>query len=135
MKITQFTDYSLRLLIYLSVNRNRVVTVREVSDFYAISSEHLKKIVRKLSELGHIRTLRGKNGGLMLAREPVEINLGHLLRHSENLNLVPCDDVGDSCPISNCKLHGIIGDARGAFLAVFDSKTLADLQPHSFPKL
>lgn len=129
MKITQFTDYSLRLLLYLSLRRETVVTVREVSEFYSISSEHLKKIVRKLSELGHIKTLRGKNGGVMLARDPADINLGHLLRHSENLNLVPCHDSGDTCPIMDCKLAGLIDDARDAFLAVFDAKTLADIQP------
>jgi Rrf2 family nitric oxide-sensitive transcriptional repressor len=129
MKITQFTDYSLRLLIYLAMHRDRVSTVREVSDFYSISSEHLKKIVRRLSELGHISTVRGKNGGLMLAREPTEINLGDLLRQSENLNLVPCHEAGDTCPIAGCKLRCVIENARDAFLAVFDGKTLADIQP------
>lgn len=129
MKITQFTDYSLRLLIYLSARREKVCTVREVSEFYGISSEHLKKIVRRLTELGHINTVRGKNGGLRLAREPEQINLGQLLRHSENLNLVPCHEQGDTCPITGCKLRGVIEDARDAFLAVFDSKTLADIQP------
>lgn len=129
MKITQFTDYSLRLLIYLSMHRDRVSTVREIAGFYSISSEHLKKIVRRLSELGHIRTVRGKNGGLMLAREPAEINLGELLRHSENLNLVPCHEAGDTCPIDGCKLRCVIENARDAFLAVFDGKTLADIQP------
>lgn len=129
MKITQFTDYSLRLLIYLSMRREGVSTVREISEFYSISSEHLKKIVRRLSELGHIRTVRGKHGGLMLAREPGEINLGALLRQSENLNLVPCHDSGDTCPILGCKLRSVIEDARDAFLAAFDGKTLADIQP------
>ena len=129
MKITQFTDYSLRLLIYLALHRDKVCTVREISDFYSISSEHLKKIVRRLSELGHIRTVRGKNGGLMLAREPAEINLGALIRQSENLNLVPCHEAGDTCPIAECKLRGLIENARDAFLAVFDGKTLADIQP------
>ncbi|MBR9973520.1 RrF2 family transcriptional regulator [Magnetospirillum sulfuroxidans] len=128
MKITQFTDYSLRLLIYLAMHRDRVSTVREVSDFYSISSEHLKKIVRRLSELGHISTVRGKNGGLMLAREPSEINLGALLRQSENLNLVPCHEAGDTCPIAGCKLRCVIETARDAFLGVFDGKTLADIQ-------
>jgi len=133
MKITQFTDYSLRLLIYLSMRREGVSTVREISEFYSISSEHLKKIVRRLSELGHIRTVRGKHGGLMLAREPDQINLGALLRQSENLNLVPCHDSGDTCPIFGCKLRSVIEDARDAFLAAFDSKTLADIQPDALP--
>lgn len=127
MKITQFTDYSLRLLVYLATNRDRVSTVREISEFYDISSEHLKKIVRRLAELGHIRTLRGKRGGLMLAREPADINLGELLRQFENLNLVPCHDAAGCCPVAGCKLRGLIETARESFLTVFDGKSLADI--------
>lgn len=127
MKITQFTDYSLRLLIYLAKRRDRISTVREIAEFYDISSEHLKKVVRHLSELGHIRTVRGKKGGLALAREPAEINVGQLVRQSENLNLLPCHEAGDTCPIEACHLRALTDIARDAFLAVFDDKTLADI--------
>ena len=127
MKITQFTDFSFRLLLYLSRSRERVVTVREVADYYGISSEHLKKIVRSLSDVGHIQTVRGKHGGLKLAREPSEINLGALIRSQENLALLPCFEPCDTCPVSECKLRGLVDEALAAFLAPFDGKTLADI--------
>lgn len=127
MKITQFTDYSLRLMLYLASRRDRVVSVREIAEFYDISSEHLKKIVRRLAELGYIVTQRGKHGGLRLACEPEAINLGRLLRQEENLCLLPCHDEGQSCPIVNCKLAGVVDDALAAFLGVLDQKTLADI--------
>lgn len=127
MKITQFTDYSLRLMLYLAGHRDRIVSVREIAEFYDISSEHLKKIVRRLAELGYITTMRGKNGGLKLACEPETINLGRLLRQEENLCLLPCSDEGQSCPVADCKLAGIVGEALSAFLGVLDRKTLADI--------
>ncbi|MCR6630724.1 MAG: Rrf2 family transcriptional regulator [Magnetospirillum sp.] len=127
MKITQFTDYSLRLMLYLAGNRERVVTVREVADFYGISSEHLKKIVRRLAELGYLSTVRGKNGGLLLACDPQAINLGRLMRQEENLALLPCSEPGCTCPVPACKLAGIVDEALDAFLGVLDRKTLADL--------
>jgi Rrf2 family nitric oxide-sensitive transcriptional repressor len=127
MKITQFTDYSVRLLIYLSRHRDRVVTVREVAEYYVISSEHLKKIVRSLAELGHVLTVRGKHGGLRLAREPEAIDLGRLFREQENLALLPCHEPCDTCPIMECRLRSLVDEALAAFLAVFDGKTLADV--------
>lgn len=128
MKITQFSDYSFRLLVMLANNRDRVVTVREVADHYGISAEHLKKIVRTLAELGHVRTVRGKHGGLLLARDPGEINLGRLFRNEENLALLPCSDGEDECcPLPECKLRATTEEALAAFLAVYDRHTLADL--------
>ena len=127
MKITQFTDYSLRMLLHLVQHRDRLVTVREVAEVYGVSSEHLKKIVRQLAELGHIATVRGKNGGLRLAREPEEINLGQLFRAEENMAVLPCFEDAGACPIHRCKLRGVVNDAVDAFLAVLDGKTLKDL--------
>lgn len=127
MKITQFTDYSLRLMLYLAGQPERVVSVREVSEFYGISSEHLKKIVRRLIELGYLGSVRGKHGGLRLLREPGAINLGQLMREEENLALLPCRDAAQPCPVNGCKLSGIVDDALAAFLGVLDRKTLADL--------
>nr|WP_068432762.1 Rrf2 family transcriptional regulator [Magnetospirillum sp. XM-1]CUW38976.1 HTH-type transcriptional regulator nsrR\ len=127
MKITQFTDFSIRLLIYLSRHRDRVVTVREVAEYYDISAEHLKKIVRSLADLGHVQTVRGKHGGLRLGREPRDIALGHLFRQQENLALLPCHEPCDTCPIVECKLRSLVDNALMAFLAVFDGKTLADV--------
>lgn len=127
MKITQFTDYSLRLMLYLAGQRDRVVSVREIAEFYDISSEHLKKIVRRLNELGYLSTVRGKYGGVRLACEPETINLGRLMRQEENLALLPCHDQLDPCPVADCKLAGVIDEALAAFLGVLDQKTLADL--------
>lgn len=127
MKITQFTDFSIRLLIYLARNPDRVVTVREVAEYYDISAEHLKKIVRSLSELGHLQTVRGKHGGLRLGRPPMEIDLGHLFRSQENLSLLPCHEDCDACPIADCRLRSLVDSALAAFLAVFEGKTLADV--------
>ncbi len=127
MKITQFTDYSFRLLLYLSRSRDRVATVREVADYYGISSEHLKKIVRSLSDAGHVQTVRGKHGGLRLAREPSEINLGRLIRDQENLALLPCHEPCDTCPVLDCKLRVLVDAALAAFLEKFDGQTLADI--------
>jgi Rrf2 family nitric oxide-sensitive transcriptional repressor len=127
MKITQFTDYSFRLLLFLARHPDRVVTVREVADYYGISAEHLKKIVRSLSDLGHIATVRGKYGGLRLGRDPAEINLGRLIRDHENLALLPCHEPCDTCPVTDCKLRALVDQALDAFLAPFEAKTLADI--------
>lgn len=127
MKITQFTDFSLRLLFYLARHRDRVVTVREIAAYYEISAEHLKKIVRRLAELGHISTVRGKHGGLRLAREPVEINLGELVRNFENIELMPCCDPEVCCPVAECHLKRLMDTGLAAFLAVLDARTLADV--------
>ncbi|RAU20400.1 transcriptional regulator [Paramagnetospirillum kuznetsovii] len=127
MKITQFTDYSFRLLLYLARSPGRVVTVREVAEHYGISAEHLKKIVRSLSDLGHVQTVRGKLGGLKMARDPSEINLGQLVRAQENLNLLPCHEPCDLCPMQTCKLRDLVDEALDSFLGFFDAKTLADI--------
>ena len=127
MKITHFTDYSLRLLMYLARNPERTVTVREISEFHEISSEHLKKVVRGLNDLGHLQTIRGKNGGLRLAKKPTEINIGQLVRDEENLSLLPCYDERDGCTLADCRLRGVVDDALMAFFSVLDSKTLADI--------
>ena len=71
--------------------------------------------------------MRGKHGGLKLARDPAEINLGALIRSQENLALLPCFEPSDTCPVGACKLRGLVDEALAAFLAPFDGKTLADI--------
>lgn len=127
MKITQFTDFSVRLLIYLAKSRDRVVTVREIADHHGISAEHLKKVVRRLSELGYITTVRGKRGGLRIARDPGVITLGRIMREQENLSLLPCDGEDENCPLDSCRLKDAVERALSAFLAELDRETLADL--------
>lgn len=127
MKITQFTDFSLRLLLYLMRNPGRVVAVREIAAFYDISAEHLKKVVRHLVANGHIITVRGKHGGLKLGRVPAEISLGRLFRESENLSLMPCHDGGRSCQVEHCKVNTVVERGLAAFLAELDAVTLSDM--------
>lgn len=127
MRITQFTDFSLRMLMYLAANRGRLVSVGEIAEHHGISGAHLRKVVGKLTESGHIRAVRGKNGGMALAREPEEINLGALLRAHENLTMLPCFDSAESCPQEDCKLGGLTTRALDAFLAVWDERSLADI--------
>jgi Rrf2 family nitric oxide-sensitive transcriptional repressor len=127
MKVTQFTDFSLRLLLYLAQAGDRVVTVREIAEFHDISAEHLKKVVRSLADLGHVKTVRGKHGGLLLARKPAEINIGRLVRDSENLAILPCFEHSDECQLKTCRLRTVMDTALEAFLAVLDKQTLADM--------
>ncbi|MFV3130143.1 RrF2 family transcriptional regulator [Niveispirillum sp. KHB5.9] len=129
MRLTRYTDYGLRVLLYLGMKREGLATVPEIAARYGISENHLTKIVNELGRLGHIRTLRGRNGGLALGREPAEINLGALVRQLEaDMSLVECFETGNTCPItSDCRLQKVLGKALLAFLAVLDEVTLADL--------
>lgn len=129
MRLTRYTDYGLRVLLYLGMKREGLSTIPEIANRYAISENHLTKIVNELGRLGHVRTVRGRNGGMALGRPPAEINLGALVRQLENdMSLVECFDTGNTCPItSDCRLQKVLGKALAAFLAVLDEVTLADL--------
>jgi Rrf2 family nitric oxide-sensitive transcriptional repressor len=130
MRLTRFTDNALRCLMYLGQNPDRVVTVGEVSRRMGMSEDHLLKVVRRLVDLGHVRTLRGRSGGLLLNRAPSEIVLGEVVRATEdNLAIVPCFQPGDeSCPLrDNCDLADAFEEALGAFFDVLQKRTLADL--------
>lgn len=130
MQLTLYTDYSLRVLIYLGLRRDRLSTVSEIAQSYGISRNHLVKVVHNLSTLGFIYSTRGKGGGLSLARAPELINIGDVVRHTEvNFNIVECfDGKSLNCPITAaCRLKGLLGDAAAAFLHVLDGYTLADL--------
>lgn len=127
MKLTQFTDFSLRMLLYLGTHRDRLVTIGEVAEFYGISEEHLKKVSRHLAVGGYLTTVRGRCGGVTLAREPSEINVAALVRGCENLDLLPCGE-DDGCPVrGTCKLKTIVKGGLDAFLAHLGAYTLADL--------
>lgn len=130
MQLTLYTDYSLRVLIYLGLRRDRLATVSEIAESYGISRNHLVKVVHNLACLNFILTTRGKGGGLSLARAPELINVGDVVRHTEvNFNIVECFDADNqSCPISAvCRLQGMLGDAARSFLSVLDGYTLADV--------
>lgn len=131
MQLTVYTDYSLRVLIYLGIHRHRLATISEIAAAYGgISRNHLVKVVHNLSIHGFIRTSRGKGGGLMLAFEPDAINIGDVVRHTEvNYNLVECfDTTRNRCPITPaCRLKGALHEALSAFMKVLDGYTLADV--------
>jgi len=129
MQLTQYTDYSLRVLIYLGIHQDRRVTIGEISEAYDISRNHLVKVVHQLSHNGWITTVRGKSGGMHLAFLPEQINIGSVVRQTEpHFNLLECfDKANDKCAISPaCSLKRTFYQARKAFMDVLDQHTLAD---------
>jgi Rrf2 family nitric oxide-sensitive transcriptional repressor len=134
VQLTLFSDYALRIALYLSAHPDRVCSVDEVSRAYGISKAHLVKVVQRLTELNLVSTTRGRNGGLRLSRAPSEINIGALVRATEpSLDIVECfDDDSNTCPISpSCGLKGTLVRAQQAFMAVLDEQTLADFAPRA----
>jgi Rrf2 family transcriptional regulator, nitric oxide-sensitive transcriptional repressor len=132
MQLTTYTDYALRVLMYLAVHDDRLVTIAEMASDYAISKNHLMKIVYQLGQHGFIETVRGRGGGLRLGQAPERVALGEVVRRMEpHFNIVECfDPTTNRCPILPvCGLTHVLVEARNAFLAVLDRYTLADLIP------
>lgn len=131
MKLTAYTDYSLRVLIYLGLRGDRLATISELSETYGLSANHLMKIIHNLGKLGYIETVRGRGGGMKLAGAPEEINLGQVVRQMEtDFAIVECFDPvrRTDCVITPaCRLQIVLGKAVEAFLDVLDNHTLADL--------
>jgi Rrf2 family nitric oxide-sensitive transcriptional repressor len=129
MKLTRFTDYSLRVLIYLGLKDNGRVTIREISDAYGISRNHLMKVVSLLTRMGYLDARRGPGGGIALSRPPVEIILADVIRDMEDdLNLVECFCDGGTCVIKPmCKLKAVLSQALLAYLETLERYTLLDL--------
>lgn len=130
MQLTYYTDYSLRVLMYLAVNRARMVNISEIADRYRISRNHLVKVVHNLARGGYIKSYRGKGGGIELARDPAQINIGEVVRYTEGPpRPVECFDAErNRCVIANaCGLAEVIAEACDNFFATLDRYTLADL--------
>jgi len=129
MYITQHTDYALRALIYLGTNEDRLVTIQEISERFAVSRNHLMKVVNALIRAGFVEGVRGKGGGLRLARAPRQIVVGAVVRQMEpGMELVECFGAGCQCILDpGCRLKVALSDALAAFLKVLDDMTLADL--------
>lgn len=130
MKLTSFTDYSLRVLIFLAAEPTRRATIGEIAAAFDIKQNHLTKVVHFLGRQGFIETLRGKGGGLMLAMAPESIVVGQVVRLTEGTDLpAECfDPATNTCRITRiCRLRGVLKRATQAFYAVLDDCTLADL--------
>jgi Rrf2 family nitric oxide-sensitive transcriptional repressor len=130
MRLTTFSDYTLRVLMYLGAQRDELVTIAEIAAAYGISENHLMKVVHFLAQQGYVETVRGKGGGLRLAVAPEDIGVGEVVRGTEeSLALVECFNTESSeCKIAPaCLLKGIFKKAAKAFFAELDRYTLADL--------
>jgi len=130
MKLTTFTDYSLRVLMYLAAEPDRRATIADISTAFAVSENHLVKVVHSLAKQGWVATVRGKGGGLMLAKAADQITVGRVIRDTEGAAM-PAECFGATechCAITHCcQLSGVLGEAVAAFYAVLDRYTLADI--------
>lgn len=130
MRLTLYTDFSLRVLIYLAGREEQLVTISEMADFYKISRNHLVKVVHQLGLNGYILTTRGRHGGIRLARPAQQIPIGEVVRSTEpDFDLLECfNPATDKCVISrSCSLKGVLFNAQAGFLDVLDGYTLADI--------
>ncbi|KHD85619.1 RrF2 family transcriptional regulator [Heyndrickxia ginsengihumi] len=131
MRLTNYTDYALRVLIYLATKQNdQLASIKEIADVYGISKNHLMKVTYQLSKIGAVKTVRGRNGGICLAKDPSEINIGKIVRLTEeDFKLVECMDGNDPvCIISPvCGLKHVLNQALAAYLNVLDQYSLADI--------
>lgn len=135
MHLSRFSDYSMRVLMYLAVERGRIVTIASIAATYKISENHLTKVVHYLGQQGYIETIRGKGGGVRLTKPLTDINLGGLVRGTEgNEGLLPCvNGEGDCCIMPVCRLIAILNESQQALYQVFDKYTLADLVTDKVP--
>ncbi|WP_296657271.1 Rrf2 family transcriptional regulator [Paraburkholderia sp.] len=130
MRLTDFTDYSLRVLIYVAVCGDELATIQEISDALGIARGHLAKIVHTLGRNGYLRTTRGRMGGMRLGRAANEITVGSVVRDTEaDFHIVECFNAADNrCAITAaCNLRGILQRAAHAYMEVLDQCTLADI--------
>lgn len=130
MRLTTFTDYCLRALIYVALKGDSITTIDEIAERHAINRNHLVKVVFRLGQLGYLDTIRGKGGGVRLAKDPTKINLGTLVRQTEDdLAVVECFQDRDClCVIEPaCVLKKALRQALDAFLTTLDGYTIADL--------
>lgn len=131
MHLTRYTDYSLRVLMYVALKGDEISTIGEIASSYDISKNHLMKIVQALNSNGYLIAIRGKNGGLRLNGAPEDINVGTLVRETEQaLTLVDCFPGSTGCVITPaCHLKNVLAEALEEFFKTLDKYTLADLLP------
>ena len=129
MQLTQYTDYSLRVLIYLAKKTEGLTTVSEIADYHGISRNHLVKVIHNLATKGFITTTRGRNGGMVLSRPPSKIVLGDVVRTTEpNFDIAECFNTANNCCVitHTCGLKSIFREAQMGFIRAMDKYTLAD---------
>ncbi|MBB5053978.1 Rrf2 family nitric oxide-sensitive transcriptional repressor [Afipia massiliensis] len=129
MRLTHFSDYALRVLMYAAVRGENLITIEETAKLYGISRAHLMKVANQLTRAGYLKAIRGRSGGLALAKRPDAISLGDVLRVTEpDFALVECFTADNRCLITpRCRLRGALHEALAAFVGTLDGYTLADL--------
>lgn len=133
MQLTNFTDYSLRVLLYLGLHPERLVTITEIARAFDISRNHLMKVVNHLAGTGLVKSVRGKSGGIALAEHPASIRIGDVVRLTEShFNLVECfgANAHQCCIFPVCSLKNLLQEGLEQFFAVLNQRTLADLLTH-----
>ncbi len=139
MRLTDYTDYALRVLLFLALREEGLTTIQDISDAYGISKNHLMKVVQRLGELGWIDTVRGRNGGLRLNQRSLALTIGQVVPATEgDFAIVGCfpreGAEPRSCVIEpQCRLKHVFESARGAFLAELDRHTLGELASPAAP--
>ncbi|MGR4864660.1 Rrf2 family transcriptional regulator [Caulobacter sp. LARHSG274] len=125
MRLTRYTDYAMRVLLHLAARDDGLASIGEIASLYRISQNHLMKVVQDLGKAGFVRTVRGRGGGVALAKPADQIVIGQVVRHTEDgFRLVDCSD----CLIAPaCSLPRVLNEATAAFIAVLDKYTVADL--------
>lgn len=129
MRLTNFTDYALRVLLYTAAHNDKLTTIAEIQKTFDVSKGHLMKIVHLLSTEGYLHAVRGRSGGIKLGKKPEEINLRDLIRLTEpDFRLVECFGQNNNCIISSfCKLPGPLNKALDAFMETLGNYTLKDM--------
>lgn len=129
MQLTSFTDYGIRVLMYLATQPEQISSVKEIAEYYNISRNHLAKIIHRLSQLGYINTSKGKGGGIQISKGIEKLNLGEIIIALEpNFNIVECFDAqNNTCRITNsCQFKHYISEARENFINTMNKYTLGD---------
>jgi Rrf2 family transcriptional regulator, nitric oxide-sensitive transcriptional repressor len=129
MYLTRQADYTMRLLIHLALQPNEPATIQQIAERYGISRNHLMKVAHRAVQAGYVQGVRGRSGGLKLARKPQEIGIGEVLRRMEDWRIVECfDPEANRCPIAGgCGLQSILQEALAAYFSVLDRYSLADV--------
>jgi Rrf2 family transcriptional regulator, nitric oxide-sensitive transcriptional repressor len=129
MRLTNFSDYALRVLMYAAARSDRLITIEETAEVYGISRAHLMKVANQLTRAGFLKATRGRSGGLALAKRPEKIKLSDVIRATEpDFALVECFTLENNCLITpRCRLKGVLKEALNSFVKTLDRYTLADL--------